>query len=497
MKRLLLILLLYYAAHLGAQTTQLPDIEITGEAKIKLPMRIQKVELDTADVLPDSLPLLIPRSRRFDKPPTLEVTNRTAWFTAEFGSRLSTRLWASWYTGKKRIPFAKAGLSTYRFRRGWAQQDYNLYLSAMIGIEDITPELSYLHSTAPDHYTDSYQIIARNNTNRLDLGNWQFSGVSTAVSLEAIDSATEGVSQQHLNLGFSHSHALRFGDLRFYNVVMVAGGVPSFMVSTRISSLAWFTDIDLTLASDFVHLLPSLSFCYPVVNRNGTRVVISNSPAITGYARGEIARSYKWLVQPDRMRTGITPLDLGIVWKKQFPPIKAVPAKLRAHNGIEISVAHHLLFKYNSPILLDGGFTQIPLLGFTDQWENHTSANICMEVAGFKLGQSFNLDLVHISENSYRLKPYTPLIQATTSVSHSIGHWDLSLGLTQQYMSRDHLKRDLNNVAKLDLTGEYRITKYATIYARILDMFNTPSRIWNTIPGTGREAFLGIKYWMP
>ncbi len=367
-------------------------------------------------------------------------------------------------------------MANARIGKGWASQDHDLYVLGRLNKLVLGGDLYYAHSTAPGHFVDAYRVMAINNTDRLDLGEWHFSGMNTSLNLDVLKARTDAMNWKHTNPGIAHRHHLRLHDLYFGNEFILAGGVPAFSTSTRISSLAWFTDIDLVLATDFTRLLPSLRFSYPLARRD------------------ELLRAYPWAVQPPVMKQALAPLDLQFHYQKQFPTVAAGAAGGDMSRGINLSIAHRFAYLYNKPVLIDGGFASLPLLSFSDQWENHTSVRLSGMLQGFALSQSLSLDVIHTKYNNFRLRHYSPLLSAVTNVTHSFGDLETGLSFTQEYLAQDHLGKKLNHVFKMDIIAGYNVTPDLAIYARILDVFNSPGKVWNSIPGTGREAFLGVKY---
>jgi hypothetical protein len=494
MKRALTILFLCCCACLASQPQQIPDIEITGEARIKLPMRKQTMVSDLDKVAPDSLPLLVPHGTAKTATQTNERTGRRAYLQGEMGYKAGARFRASWYTKTPTIPFLRFDFLNTTIEDGWANQDYDLYAKSAIGSLIIAWDLYYSHSTAPTHYSDAYRFMAQNVTDDLALGAWHFSGIKTSINMDVVDAKTESTPSGHVNLGMAHKHRLRLHDLFFTNEFLIAGGEPALSTATRISSLAWFTNIDLVMTTDFTHLLPSLSFTYPVIQRDGTHLLISNIPRITGNDRISMLRDHHWAVQPQRTQTSLLPLDLLIQWQKQIAHPQSGYTGKNTGTGTNISVSHRFSYRYNSPILTDGGYASIPLISFTDQWENHTDASVSTDFYGFDVSQSIALDLAHTKNSNFRLRPYNPMLIAVTDISRRFGDLSTGLSFTQEYLARDHLNNELDSVFRMDIMGEFQLSPELIIYARINDLFNNPGKVWNTIPGAGREAFLGFKF---
>lgn len=494
MKRYCFVILLVIRAMLFAQTAPLPDIEITGEARIKLPIRTQNHIHNNFQVAPDSLPMLIPHGTHKVPDRFTEQDQRLAYINGEFGSNTSTNIRASWYTRNKYIPYSRLDIINHRISSGWAYQEYCLSVSSNYQGMDLLWDAQYGHSTAPGSFTDEYRVRVNHNYNNLDAGECQFSNLETSLNLDIVNGSSEGTTIKHTNMGFRHQHNLRVGGFRFGNELMIAGGEPAISTSARISSIAWLTDIYLVLSTDLVHLLPSIMFQYPLWNRDGTRITVMNTPGITGNDRMSLLTYNRWAAQPQRVKNGITPLDLQIIYQKQTMPRRSSKADLLLAQSIEFSISQRVAYQYNNPVLVDVGLNKVPGIGFTDQWVNITSAQFRIPLDGFQVFQSLEMNLTHIKSDHFRLKPYTPVLTAETKVSRRFGKCIFDLGIEQGYFARDHQNKDLNDTFKVNITGEYRIDDDLSLCARIIDLFNTPSKAWKSIPGNGREAFLGLKY---
>lgn len=500
MKLIRLILLSQFMCITLFAQTILPDLEIRGDARIRLPLSKRPLGVSVMDSS-DSLAVFLPRISEPVKSiqQSAKPLIRSYRFTMELAPTLATELSATAYGIDKRIPHARARINLTRVQSRWFDQQWELYgQTKLINGVPFQHQIQYRYTRNPDYYSEAFAFENSFSVPDARIQNIRISEFNTAFSYQVIDQVTESIPMANSYFDVSHSHSISYNGHSLENSIEVVSGKVGLSSSYKLL-LTWLEGIetDLGLMTNLMHLSPYLKVSKAFWIRPDLYFRVSNAPSVVAHDRSDLMEKFPWAAQPDNAYMGILPLNVNVaIGKGNVMNSLASSRKPIQSNDIvsEVYLKHNVRYEYHRPTICEGIFTSVPSLMFADVLQNFTTLGAQIRYGKVSFMQDLSMNMGHLPEFSYKPIPYEPLMKAQTVVRVNIQGVDTQLSLDQGYWMKDHKRKNLPAVFDLSARAYYQLNPVVSVYAKLENIFHTPNRQWNSIPGQGRNIQLGFQY---
>lgn len=498
--RYLIPALLAFSALALGQVQVLPEVEIQGDAKIRLPlikkpMNLERVVSD-AESLPNYFPSSLSETKRASILPCYPPRKATfkAVLSTDFGSDLAI----NWYPRLKHIPVVKFSAGFGMPGSSWLYQqeslDLGIQLNSMLGLNTMT---GLQYALRDDYEASGFYLGVTNRYDSLRIGNVKLTEINTSFGYDHYRQEVELDSFQGDHLNLNHRHRLNWNKHQLKTSILLSGKAFGTALQYRaLYQLLKLPELEYAILTDYRHIFPSIVYNDRFDPARNLILDVYSKPQIETMSANERMRKDKWVALGTFNRISSIPLNIGADLYYWIPAGKGSPTQ----NGLPVSrhgrigISQQMRYVIDAPTLDDGGYAKIPRIRFTDVFENTTTLSFDYTIWNTVFSQNIELKAAHLPDQGMKRKPYSPAIKASNVFSRRIYDIDLKMDFTQEYFTKDHLGNDLNPITDLSLSGEYRVIKNGLVFVAFENIFGTPRRSYTGLPGKGRNLTAGFRY---
>ncbi|MDP2173260.1 MAG: hypothetical protein Q8J62_05760 [Candidatus Cloacimonadaceae bacterium] len=499
-KSLLIPILFAFTAFAFGQVQTLPEVEIQGDAKIRLPLIKKPVTLEhivsDADSLPSYYPSSLPESeygRSLLFHPARKATLK-ARLSTDFGSEVAI----TWYPRLRHIPLlkfdAEIGIPGSKWLYQREELDLGIRLSPRLGFN---AGGGYQYADTDYYRVHGLYMSLANRYDSLRIGSVKLANLNTEIGFDHLNQQIEldGLGGDHIYL--RHKHRLKWDKHQLQSSFLLASNATGIALQYRPLYSIWkLPRLEYVMLTDFRHIIPSIAFSHRFDPGRNLILDVESSPYIETASQNERLKEYKWFALGTYNRVSSVPLNLNADIYYWVPSIQRLPHGRSIYSSRlgRIGISHTMRYILDAPTLDGGGYLRLPRVRYTDVFENISVLKFDYQLWGTDLSQSLQLNISHLPDQEMKAKPYTPLYTSRSELSRRVYDIDFKLGFVAEYFVKDHLGENLKPVTDLSLGGEYRVCKNGTVFTTLENIFGTPDHSYKGLPTKGRNLVAGFRY---
>ncbi|MDP2400462.1 MAG: hypothetical protein Q8M66_00640, partial [Actinomycetota bacterium] len=262
--RYLIPALLAFSALALGQVQTLPEVEIQGDAKIRLPlikkpMNLERVVSD-AESLPNYFPSSLSEARRASillyYPPRKATLK--AGLSTDFGSELAI----NWYPRLKHIPVVKFNAGIAMPGSSWLYQqeslDLGFRLKPNLGLNLST---SYQYARRDGYEASGFYSGVTNRYDSLRIDNVTLKEINTSIGFDHFRQEVELDSFQGDHLNLNHRHRLNWDKHQLKTNFLIYGKAFGTALQYRPLYQIWkLPDLEYAILTDYRHIFPGIVY---------------------------------------------------------------------------------------------------------------------------------------------------------------------------------------------------------------------------------------------
>ncbi|MCB5229171.1 MAG: hypothetical protein LHW44_03755 [Candidatus Cloacimonetes bacterium] len=491
------VLFILLCGMLVAQTSELPVVEIMGDAQVKIPLAKRSSLPFTIITHSDSLgpffPVGIPP---IPKPASPYKKPLKGWFSGRVNTDWNVFAQGSLYNLHRRVPHLRVDLENRFLPDHFKHMDHQAFASLVFD-DTFQPKsrLHYQHSSADQYVANALYLSASHHADSLSDKGITLHQVDTRLWWENTWQRNASERDYHLNPGFWNSHRLQYEDHLVDTHLGSAMGrfaiASAYHVTLRFSGLM---KASLGLMSDLHHVLPQIQVHYERPLSPSLLLQAGNYPGMQPLTRSQLMQQYPWGIQPTLGSIPFSPLDMKAQITYTLPPIwKDIYSHQSPQPLNNITGGIRSAYTYNQPVLKEGN-TPIPIISLEPAWNHSLSCNALFRLPWGVLRQELAFNLNYLPHQGGIRAPYSPRFISQTSFSYQYRKLVANLILDQCYNQKDHQKRNLPEVIDLSLTTQYRYSPALWFEGGLQNILNKAHIQWEGLPTEGRKLYLQAKY---
>ncbi len=487
---LIFVLLLFFVCEsLFSQPQILPSVEIRSDTKIKAPL-IKKPVLFPVEVPTDTIPTQAPKvfSLRHQRPALPTGTIRPLHLDFTTDTSFETKLTASFYPVGQKVPLLKLDAGFWVPATNFSRTALNVSAESDFSSDlRLSHLLSWQQAKAGNFSSGSLSYSVNHLYPYLDANELRFMALRTNISLEGLEQDLAGTESSDFALGIRHSHGFRWDEHRLSNRLVLqdtAFGLSSQYRAPWLAKL--IPELDLGLMTDFHHILPAIDFHKRLLLAPGRHLEISNQTELQNLTFQTLKEQYPWSVLPEHERLVMTPLNLSLQAWQAWNNEDALFRLAGLHQSIR--------FSYNQPELSTRDVSGQTYLRQTDIFSYRLGTDLRLQYWGWKINQDLNLNLEYLQDESWRRRPFSPILSASTKAEHKFGDLDVLASLSQEYWRCDENNLKIPTVFDLSLGIDYPVGPDLRLTATLENIFNTQYHNYGQIPVSGRTFRIAFRY---
>ena len=491
MKRTLLgASLLLSAALLCAQIQVLPDLEVTGESRVRIFLYKKALpysyESTQADSLQYFLPQSLPSKSSELKPMPGKVKRH--YLDVEAASLPSAELHYKYYPHHsllRNLNFDAMGSK--------ANKDFMYEHFAASGMIN-TPGDWLLNANAQYQMEESRlsqaklirgQAILQKPT--VPILGIDFHHMQNELRAYKLDQEQWNLKYESSGLGWLHKSSMDLGDYSWNNSLILMDKRLNVHSSLDLSILG-FERLGLHLLYDDGHVYPSLGFSRELPLKYDQILRFSNIPLTRIEDHMDILQEYKHVILAGTQRSTSLPLNLKLTYELLRP--EAQGFELRS-----LSFANRSRYYLDGIDLATNPGGDVPMLVYTNATQNSTTLEASWGKGDILFTQSAELNLLYWPEHNWRVAANNHLLNFETRATYDKGIYSAMLGLKQHYISWDEQQNALEEQLDMYLELKYHIGPDSCIKLRASNLLDMELRRHPQLPSRGIDLALSWYGW--
>ncbi len=472
-----------------AQTQSLPDMRISGESGVKAYLYKRALLFSTLSDMGDSLPAFIPSNIpvTLDTPKS-EKKKYRGYLQGELNAELGFNGFISIYPN---ISWLNGASDYLEFRSPdsdlWSWRN-NLFLGLEPSSEiPLTLRLDFYSSEAKNFSNRNLEAALAYHTEKIDLDEFSLNSFSFQAAYNGLDQTNLTSDYKKDYVDYYCSTILKSGWLNLKCKFIGQAGEGGIQLAPLLNlEPGYITRIRIHLMADSYGWVPSVEFRYSDTLVDGGVFSVGNNPTLESNRFSTLLDVNPWISFSDAHRLQLQPLNLKAGLEFVYPSSQLFSlSRLEVHNASKYTM--------QCPVYVSTTNYSIPALTYKDIISNQSSIDAFFQMGELVMHQGMDFELAYLSRNSMQRVPYRPVLKLDTRLNYSLSNWLLSMDLLQNYFTKDHNGKNLNESIILNIGAEYRIDNSA-IYAQLANLLNQKQWIFSEQPSRKLNIFIGAKY---
>ncbi|NLN34944.1 MAG: hypothetical protein GX157_02925 [Candidatus Cloacimonetes bacterium] len=487
MKKLILFLLLCVAAILSAQIQVLPDIEVSGESRVKIFLYKKALPYSKDSLLRDSLRVYLPESLPVGSSVSVPGADPVPhqYIFAEANSRLKLDAEYKYSPDHESISSLALAMSLYAPKGNFISNHFrgsgNFH---MISDEDVALDLIFFNTEGKNMNSEYSAAELYTFKDRFSFKHFDLKQVSHAIAIDLLDQRNKALEREHSSVNFTHRSILDFKDFDWGNRIHFHAGRSSWHSFAEFDVPA-FDKASMHLMYDGHHFIPAPGFNWRYITDYDQQFSIVNAPAVQINPYANSLRDYRWVYLPAKPKHTLIPLNFCIRLEDFLPVSKE--SFLRG-----FAIANDSQYRINDVFMTDSNNPFIPKTYYDDVFTNTSTIQASFGHGRVSFDQDLALSLAYLANQDWHRKPYNPILQTTSSFCYNTYPYTFKASLDQQYFMVDHMNQDMKEVFDLSFEGAYELERFSKVYLRCANVLNSNIRQFNSLPRQGVSIQAGI-----
>lgn len=329
------------------------------------------------------------------------------------------------------------------------------------------------------------------NVSAWSVGATDILNMNTRLSLVKYRQAMGSATRERFTLDLKNQHSLLYKSLSVENALILGDWNPALacvLDHPYLQDLPYVGPLKFALLVDAYRLIPSIQYKWDFVPETNKLISIINRPAIIANQFPDIAGKYKIFSIDDRLRSTKRPLDILIGYSaKPDTKLSRYLDKWKLDTNLKI--------EYDALLPVASLDQRVPDLGY------HNTIIFQPRLQGFRslssrhsASQSLALCYGAMMKDSWKRLSYQPLIELESSWVEKQRGYKLEISFTQKYMIYDHLGKHLPDVFNLSSNLVCTLGPSSELKVQMKNLLNYEDYVVRGLPTLGIGFNLSVMH---